>query len=144
MIEADCIDCDASIDEERPWSVLFSLSIPPTVLICASWDVTCALSSGLSGSWFFICVTRSFRKRSCISVPPARPFALEGGAAFVAACAALAAGAAAAVALLEELVRLLRALIALKPAPIACNTGSMCCPIGRFEAFSGGASSRCS
>ena len=38
--------------------------MPLTVLICAICEVTCALSIGLSGSWFCICVTSSFRKRS--------------------------------------------------------------------------------
>ena len=38
--------------------------MPLTVLICAIWLVTCALSIGFSGSWFCICVTSSLRKRS--------------------------------------------------------------------------------
>jgi len=44
------------------------------VLICAIWDVICELSTGLSGSWWFICATSSFRKvsdRLCALVPVA-------------------------------------------------------------------------
>ena len=36
--------------------------MPLTVLICAIWLVICALSIGLSGSWFCSCVASSFRK----------------------------------------------------------------------------------
>jgi hypothetical protein len=39
--------------------VALSLLTPVTVDNWASWLVTWALSSGLSGSWFFICVTSS-------------------------------------------------------------------------------------
>jgi hypothetical protein len=42
--------------------------MPSTVLICASCEVICALSMGLSGSWFFNCVVSSLRKRFCASV----------------------------------------------------------------------------
>ena len=48
---------------------LFSDSIPRTVLICASCEVTSAFSMGFIGSWLRICATSSFRKRS--SVPSA-------------------------------------------------------------------------
>ena len=44
--------------------VWFNCWMPVTVLICAIWLVTCALSIGFNGSWFCICVTSSFRKRS--------------------------------------------------------------------------------
>ncbi len=47
---------------------MLSVSIPVTVLICAIWLVTCALSIGLSGSWFCICATSSFRNRSDVTV----------------------------------------------------------------------------
>ncbi len=40
--------------------------MPLTVLICAIWLVTCALSSGFSGSWLLICATSSLRKRSSL------------------------------------------------------------------------------
>ena len=40
--------------------------MPLTVLICAIWLVTCALSSGFIGSWFCICATSSLRKRSSL------------------------------------------------------------------------------
>jgi len=53
---------------DRPCTVALSLSIPVTVLICAIWLVTWALSIGLSGSWFCICATSSFRKRSEVTV----------------------------------------------------------------------------
>ena len=73
----------------------FSCSIPRTVLICASWLVTCALSSGLSGSWLRICATSSFRKRSSVpaaeSVEAAVEDALEGALAPLAAAAEAAA-----------------------------------------------------
>ena len=49
-----------------PSTVVLSFSMPLTVLICAIWLVTCALSIGFSGSWFCICVTSSFRKRSAL------------------------------------------------------------------------------
>ncbi len=42
--------------------------MPVTVLICAIWLVTWALSIGLSGSWFCICATSSLRKRSEVTV----------------------------------------------------------------------------
>ena len=42
--------------------------MPVTVLICAIWLVTWALSIGLSGSWFFICATSSLRNRSEVMV----------------------------------------------------------------------------
>ena len=42
--------------------------MPVTVLICAIWLVTWALSIGLSGSWFCIWATSSFRKRSAVTV----------------------------------------------------------------------------
>ena len=42
--------------------------MPLTVLICAIWLVTWALSIGLSGSWFCIWATSSFRKRSDVAV----------------------------------------------------------------------------
>ena len=42
--------------------------MPVTVLICAIWLVTSALSIGLSGSWFCICATSSFRKVSALTV----------------------------------------------------------------------------
>ena len=57
--------------------MVLSFSMPLTVLICAIWLVTCALSIGFSGSWFCICATSSFRKRSELSaavvvlLPPA-------------------------------------------------------------------------
>src|SRR3989344_1463068 len=50
-----------------PAMVVLSFSMPVTVLIWAIWLVAWALSMGLSGSWFCICVTRSLRKRSCAS-----------------------------------------------------------------------------
>ena len=52
--------------------------MPLTVLICAIWLVTCALSIGFSGSWFCICATSSFRKRSALpaSLAVARACAL--------------------------------------------------------------------
>src|SRR5690606_9681717 len=40
---------------------------PLTVLICESCVVICALSMGLSGSWFLSCVTSSVRNRSWMS-----------------------------------------------------------------------------
>ena len=45
--------------------------MPVTVLICAIWLVTWALSIGLSGSWFCICVTSSLRNRSEASLAAA-------------------------------------------------------------------------
>ena len=50
--------------------------MPVTVLICAIWLVTWALSIGLSGSWFCICATSSLRKRSEVMVASA---AARGG-----------------------------------------------------------------
>jgi len=50
------------------------LLIPVTVLICAICEVTCELSTGLSGSWLFIWATSSFRNvsdRFCALVPAA-------------------------------------------------------------------------
>ena len=47
---------------------VFSVLMPVTVLICAIWLVTWALSIGLSGSWFCICATSSFRKVSALTV----------------------------------------------------------------------------
>src|SRR5438105_788928 len=61
---APCSACICTKWVFRPSTVLFSFWMPLTVLICAIWLVTCALSIGLSGSWFCICATRSFRKRS--------------------------------------------------------------------------------
>ena len=45
----------------------FMFSMPCTVLSWAIWLVTCALSSGFSGSWFFIWATSRLRKRFCVS-----------------------------------------------------------------------------
>ena len=56
--------------------------MPETVLICAIWLVTSALSSGFSGSWFCICATSSLRKRSAL------PASLAALAFFAAAVAA--------------------------------------------------------
>ena len=58
--------------------------MPLTVLICAIWLVTCALSIGLSGSWFCSCATSKVRKRSALAVFPDGPgsavfFRLEPG-----------------------------------------------------------------
>jgi hypothetical protein len=57
---ASCVDSDDS-DE-------FSCAMPLTVLICASCDVICELSTGLVGSWFCNCVTSSFRNVACRSL----------------------------------------------------------------------------
>src|SRR5690606_40284182 len=57
-------------------TVRLSFSMPLTVLICATWLVICALSIGLSGSWFFICATSSFMKRSSCSAALVSPPAL--------------------------------------------------------------------
>ena len=54
-----------------------TFSMPETVLIWAIWVVTWALSSGLSGSWFCICVTSNLRKRSDMS-PAAAEVAAVG------------------------------------------------------------------
>src|SRR5688572_8455376 len=54
----------AAIDAESEATVSLSLLMPETVLICASCVVTCALSSGFSGSRLRNCVTSSVRKRS--------------------------------------------------------------------------------
>lgn len=43
--------------------------MPFTVLICASCEVICELSIGLSGSWFFNCATSSFMNVFCRSLP---------------------------------------------------------------------------
>src|SRR3989338_789552 len=51
----------------KAFNVALSFSMPLTVLNCAICEVICALSSGLSGSWFFICVTRSLRNLSSCS-----------------------------------------------------------------------------
>src|SRR6266516_6426786 len=61
---APCSACICMNCVDRPRTVVFSFSMPLTVLICAIWLVTCALSIGLSGSWFCICATSSFKKRS--------------------------------------------------------------------------------
>ena len=58
-----CVNCDDS-----DCTVVFRVLMPVTVLICAIWLVTAALSIGLSGSWFFICATSSFRKVSALTV----------------------------------------------------------------------------
>ena len=47
--------------------MVLSFSMPLTVLICAIWLVTWALSIGLRGSWFFICATSSLRNRSPVA-----------------------------------------------------------------------------
>src|ERR1019366_3361659 len=58
-----CVNCDDS-----DCTVVFSVLMPVTVLICAISLVTWALSIGLSGSWFCICATRSFKKESALTV----------------------------------------------------------------------------
>ncbi|MOA46175.1 hypothetical protein D3C78_1686560 [compost metagenome] len=45
--------------------VFFRLVMPSTVEICASWEVSSAFCMGFSGSWFWSCVTSSFRNWSC-------------------------------------------------------------------------------
>src|SRR5690606_10012072 len=94
----------------------FSCSMPRTVLICASWLVTCALSSGLSGSWLRICATSSFRNRSSVpstvSVPSAG--APEAAAADFAAASAAAARLAASFCVLPIIRVLLRSLAELQ------------------------------
>ena len=53
----------------RLLTLVFRLLMPVTVLICAIWVVSCELSTGLSGSWLFICATSRVRKvfaRSCV------------------------------------------------------------------------------
>src|ERR1700728_1127471 len=37
-------------------------------LICANWDTNCVLSAGFSGSWFWICATRSCKNISSVGV----------------------------------------------------------------------------
>jgi len=54
--------------------VVFIVCRPLTVLICASCEVSCELSSGLSGSWLFICVTSIVRNWFCRSAALALPF----------------------------------------------------------------------
>jgi hypothetical protein len=91
-VEAVALDDDVAADQGRalhrlqlhelafrPSTVVLSFSMPLTVLICAIWLVTCALSIGLSGSWFCICVTSSFRKRSSAAglVGGRRPLAIR-------------------------------------------------------------------
>ena len=61
---APCSTCEDSIWLDSDFTVWLSVLMPVTVLICAIWLVTCALSIGFIGSWFFICVTSSLRKRS--------------------------------------------------------------------------------
>src|SRR5581483_11797496 len=51
-----------SVDSE-----LFSWLMPDTVDSCAIWVVSCELSIGLLGSWFFICAINSVRKRFWIA-----------------------------------------------------------------------------
>ncbi len=65
---APCSNCIWLKPSVTPPMVVLSFSMPVTVLIWAIWLVTCALSIGLSGSWFCICVTSSLRKRSDASV----------------------------------------------------------------------------
>src|SRR5437867_5060457 len=64
--EAPCSVCICRNCELNEPTVVFSFSMPLTVLICAIWLVICALSIGFSGSWFCIWVTRSLRKRSSL------------------------------------------------------------------------------
>ena len=52
IISADCTFWLLATLSIIELSVVLSLSIPVTVLICANWVVICALSIGLSGSWF--------------------------------------------------------------------------------------------
>lgn len=49
--------------------VVFSCAMPLTVLICASCEVSCELSIGLSGSWFFSWATSNCMNVFCRSVP---------------------------------------------------------------------------
>ena len=66
--EAPCSACISVNCDDSDCTVVFSVLMPVTVLICAIWLVTWALSIGLSGSWFFICATSSFRKVSALTV----------------------------------------------------------------------------
>ncbi|MNY76119.1 hypothetical protein D3C86_2155960 [compost metagenome] len=52
----------AAVCESSAVRVSFIVCRPLTVLICASCEVSWALSIGLSGSWLFSCVTSIFRK----------------------------------------------------------------------------------
>ncbi|CBJ34668.1 membrane protein of unknown function (plasmid) [Ralstonia solanacearum PSI07] len=61
--------CEAALCVAMLDIVVFSCAMPLTVLICASCDVSCELSIGLSGSWFFSWATSSCMKVFCRSVP---------------------------------------------------------------------------
>src|SRR5512137_1322966 len=82
---APCSTCICMNCPDSACTVAFSFSMPLTVLICAIWLVTCALSIGLSGSWFCICATSSLRKRSALAVAESTlALALSGSTAAVA------------------------------------------------------------
>nr|CUV13146.1 conserved protein of unknown function [Ralstonia solanacearum] len=61
--------CEAALCVAMLDIVVFSCEMPLTVLICASCEVSCELSIGLSGSWFFSWATSSCMKVFCRSVP---------------------------------------------------------------------------
>ncbi|MNT66542.1 hypothetical protein D3C72_2046130 [compost metagenome] len=67
MSEVACSSWLAPVWLTRPESVALSFSMPLTVLICASCEVSSAFCIGLSGSWLFSCVTSSLRKRCSLS-----------------------------------------------------------------------------
>ncbi|CAM2190098.1 hypothetical protein BC2230_70186 [Burkholderia cepacia] len=65
---AACVCWPAVSCDDSDVSDVFSCAMPLTVLICASCDVICELSTGLVGSWFCSCVTSSFRNVACRSL----------------------------------------------------------------------------
>ena len=68
-MEADCKTWLEPLWSSIAWKAVLSFSMPVTVLICASWEVSCAFSIGFNGSWLFSCVTSSLRKRCSLSLP---------------------------------------------------------------------------